>query len=95
MEEREWTHHATRSIDHSNYSVSLQSSELHVLENFQKARHIGETRKNDFRTIVGSTNIPMWKENIGKVKVDSEEAYEWLQQLVLNKWINRSLIIFP
>lgn len=28
MEEREWAHRATRSIDHSNCSVSLQLSEL-------------------------------------------------------------------
>jgi hypothetical protein len=47
----------------------------HMIQNFQRAGHRGETLKNDLWTITRSTNIPKWKKSMDKLKADSEQAY--------------------
>jgi transposase-like protein len=59
----------------------------HMLQNFQKAGHKGETLKNDLWAIARSTNIPKWEKNMQKLQADSPAAYEWVEQLVPNTWI--------
>ncbi|KAM0833372.1 hypothetical protein ACQ4PT_064306 [Festuca glaucescens] len=59
----------------------------HLIQNFQKVGHRGETLKNDLWAIARSTNIPKWQKNMDKMKVDSEQAYEWVEELVPNTWI--------
>jgi transposase-like protein len=58
-----------------------------MIQNFQKASHRGETLKNDMWAIARSTNIAQWQKNMDKLKVDSEEAYEWVEELQPNTWI--------
>jgi hypothetical protein len=59
----------------------------HMLQNFRSAGHRCETLKNDLWPIARSTNVPKWQKNLDKLKVDSEAAYAWIEQLVPNTWI--------
>jgi transposase-like protein len=52
----------------------------HLLQNFQKAGHKGETLKNDLWVIARSTSITKWERNMEKIKVHSHEAYEWIEK---------------
>jgi transposase-like protein len=59
----------------------------HMLQNFQKVGHKGETLKNDLWAIARSTNIPKWEKNMQNSQADSPAVYEWVEQLVPNTWI--------
>jgi hypothetical protein len=65
-----------------------------MIQNFQKAGHRGETLKNDIWAIARSTNIAKWQKNMDKLKVDSEQAYQWVEELVPNTWIKAFLSDF-
>ena len=67
----------------------------HMLQNFQKARHRGETLKNDVWAIARSTNVPKWQKNKDKLKMDSEEAHAWIEELVPNTWVKAFFSEFP
>jgi hypothetical protein len=67
----------------------------HLYQNFQKAGHIGEVLKNHLWTIARSTNIARWQINLDKMQVDSNLAYEWVQNLVPNTWIKAFFSEFP
>jgi hypothetical protein len=43
--------------------------------------------KNDLWAIAKSTNIPTWQRNLDKMKDDSEDAYNWVQELAPNTWV--------
>jgi hypothetical protein len=58
----------------------------HLYQNFHK-KHKGETLKNDLWAIARSTNIPTWQRNMDKLKVDSEEAWAWVEELQPNTFI--------
>jgi transposase-like protein len=55
----------------------------HLYQNFQKVGHRGEVLKNHLWKIARSTNIVRWQINLGKMQVDSNIAYEWVQNLGL------------
>jgi hypothetical protein len=57
-----------------------------LYQNFHK-KHKGETLKNDLWAIARSTNIPTWQRNMDKMKVDSEDAFNWVEELAPNTWI--------
>jgi hypothetical protein len=59
----------------------------HMIQNFQRAGHRGETLKNNLWAIARSTNIPNWQKNMDKMKVDSDLAYKWVEELVPNTWV--------
>ncbi|KAM0899920.1 hypothetical protein ACQ4PT_020989 [Festuca glaucescens] len=67
----------------------------HMLQNFQRAGHRGETLKNDVWAIARSTNVPKWQRNMDKLKVDSEVAFTWIEELVPNTWIKTFFSEFP
>lgn len=66
----------------------------HLYQNFHK-KHKGETLKNDLWAIARSTNIPTWERNMAKMKVDSEEAYNWVEELQPSTWIKAFFSEFP
>ena len=66
----------------------------HLYQNFHKI-HKGETLKQDLWAIARSTNIPTWQKNMDKIKVDSEAAYEWVEELQPNTWIKAFFSDFP
>jgi hypothetical protein len=59
----------------------------HLIHNFQRARHKGETLKNDIWAISRSTCIPKWQRSMDKLKSNS--------QLVPNTWIKVFFNDFP
>jgi hypothetical protein len=67
----------------------------HMIQNFQRAGHRGETLKNDVWAIARSTNIPKWQKSMDKLEVDSHEAFQWIEQLVPNTWIKAFFNEFP
>jgi hypothetical protein len=67
----------------------------HLYQNFQRAGHRGEVLKNDLWTIARSTNVPRWQQALDRMKADSPEAYEWVEQLVPNTWIKAFFSDFP
>lgn len=67
----------------------------HMIQNFQKAGYKGETLKNDLWAIARSTNVPKWGKNMEKLKTDSEEAYNWIEQLNPNTWVKAFFSEFP
>ncbi|KAM0830027.1 hypothetical protein ACQ4PT_066494 [Festuca glaucescens] len=67
----------------------------HMVQNFQRAGHRGETLKNDVWAIARSTSIPKWQRSMDKLDIDSHEAFEWIQELVPNTWIKAFFSDFP
>ena len=67
----------------------------HLLQNYQKAGHKGETLKNDLWAIARSTSIPKWQKNMDKLKVDSEAAFEWVDKMPPKTWIKAFFSEFP
>jgi transposase-like protein len=67
----------------------------HMIQNFQRAGHRGETLKNDIWAIVRSTSVPKRKRNMDKLKTDSGGAYNWVEQLVPTAWIKSFLVNSP
>ncbi|KAM0882954.1 hypothetical protein ACQ4PT_031942 [Festuca glaucescens] len=59
----------------------------HLYQNFQKAGHKGEVLKNNLWAIARSTCVPKWQHNMDKMKAASQQAYEWVEELVPNTWI--------
>jgi hypothetical protein len=59
----------------------------HLIQNFQKAGHRGETLKNNLWAIARSTSIPKWEKSMEKMNVDSKEAYMWVEALDPKSWI--------
>jgi hypothetical protein len=66
----------------------------HLYQNFHK-KHKGETLKNDLWAIARSTSIPTWQRNMDKLKVDSEDAFKWVEELQPNTWIKAFFSDFP
>jgi hypothetical protein len=66
----------------------------HVYQNFHK-KHKGQTLKNDLWAVARSTNIPTWERNMEKMKVDSAEAWAWVEELQPNTWIKVFFNDFP
>ena len=67
----------------------------HLLQNFQRAGHRGETLKNDLWAIARSTNIPKWQKCVDKIQADSPAAYEWISQQEPSTWIKAFFSEFP
>jgi hypothetical protein len=67
----------------------------HIYHNFQKVGHRGEVLKNNLWVVARSTNIPRWQHNLEKMKVDSKEAYEWVEKLAPNTSIKAFFYEFP
>jgi hypothetical protein len=59
----------------------------HMIQNFQRAGHRGETLKNDVWAIARSTHIPKWQRSMEKLKADSPTAFAWIEELVPNTWV--------
>ncbi|KAM0850632.1 hypothetical protein ACQ4PT_052969 [Festuca glaucescens] len=59
----------------------------HLIQNFQKAGHRGETLKNNLWAIARSTSIPKWEKSMEKMNADSKEAYMWVEALDPKSWI--------
>jgi hypothetical protein len=60
---------------------------MHLIQNFQKAGHRGETLKNNLWAIARSTSIPKWEKSMEKMNADSKEAYMWVEALDPKSWI--------
>jgi hypothetical protein len=54
----------------------------HLIQNFQRAGHRGETLKNDIWAIARSTHILKWQRSMDKLKADSAQAFAWAEELV-------------
>ncbi|KAM0829903.1 hypothetical protein ACQ4PT_066579 [Festuca glaucescens] len=67
----------------------------HIIQNFQRAGHRGETLKNDIWAIARSTSVPKWHRSMEKLKVDSETAYAWIEELAPNTWVKAFFSDFP
>jgi transposase-like protein len=67
----------------------------HLIQNFQRAGHKGETLKNDIWVISRSTCILKWQRNMEKLKSESQQAYDWAEQLVPNTCIKAFFNDFP
>lgn len=66
----------------------------HLYQNFHKL-HKGEQLKNDLWAIARSTNEIEYKKNMDKLRVDSEEAYVWVEGLEPRTWIKAFFNTFP
>jgi hypothetical protein len=51
-----------------------------LYKNFHK-KYKGETLKNDLWAIARYTSIPTWQRNMEKLKVDTEDAFKWVEEL--------------
>ncbi|KAM0860075.1 hypothetical protein ACQ4PT_046746 [Festuca glaucescens] len=67
----------------------------HMIQNFQRAGHRGETLKNDVWAIARSTNIPKWKRTMDKLQVDCNEAFQWIEKLDPKTWVKAFFSDFP
>jgi hypothetical protein len=67
----------------------------HLIQNFQRAGHRGETLKNDIWAIARSTHIPKWQRSMDKLKADSAQAFAWAEELVPTTWIKSFFSEFP
>ena len=67
----------------------------HMIQNFQRVGHRGETLKNDVWAIARSTTGPKWQRNMDKLKVDSEAACAWIEELNPRTWIKTFFSEFP
>ncbi|KAM0842294.1 hypothetical protein ACQ4PT_058448 [Festuca glaucescens] len=67
----------------------------HIIQNFQRAGHRGETLKNDIWAIARSTSVPKWHRSMEKLNVDSETAYAWIEELAPNTWVKAFFSDFP
>lgn len=67
----------------------------HLYQNFQKAGHKGEVLKNNLWAIARSTSIPKWQHNVDKMKASSQQAFQWIEELVPNTWIKAFFNDFP
>jgi hypothetical protein len=45
--------------------------------------------------IARSTNIQKWQHHLDKMKVASQQAYDWVEELVPNTWIKAFFSEFP
>jgi hypothetical protein len=62
----------------------------HIYQNFHN-KHKGQTLKNDLWVVPKSTNIPSWEINLEKIKVQSEPAHAWVEEMHPNTWIKAFL----
>ncbi|KAM0917303.1 hypothetical protein ACQ4PT_009611 [Festuca glaucescens] len=67
----------------------------HMIQNFQRAGHRGETLKNDVWAIARSTSIPKWKRTMDKLQVDCNEAFQWIEKLDPKTWVKAFFSDFP
>ncbi|KAM0902373.1 hypothetical protein ACQ4PT_019399 [Festuca glaucescens] len=67
----------------------------HMIQNFQRAGHRGETLKNDVWAIARSTSIPKWKRTMDKLQVDCNEAFQWIDKLDPKTWVKAFFSDFP
>lgn len=66
----------------------------HMYQNFN-AVHKGETLKNDLWACARSSNIPRWNKALEKIKEDSTEAYNWIEEQPPNTWCRAFFSEFP
>jgi transposase-like protein len=59
----------------------------HMIQNFQRVGHRGETLKNDVCAIARSTHIPKWQRSMDKLKADNATIFAWIEELVPNTWV--------
>jgi hypothetical protein len=67
----------------------------HMIQNFQREGHRGETLKNDVWAIARSTYIPKCERSMDKLKADSAAAFAWIEKLILNTWVKTFFSAFP
>jgi hypothetical protein len=68
----------------------------HMIQNFQRVGHIGETLKMMFGLLQGQlASIPKYERSMDKLKVDSAGAYSWIEELVPTTWVNAFFSEFP
>jgi hypothetical protein len=56
------------------FPIAERSCARHMIYNFQRAVHRGETLKNDMWVIARAINNAKWQKNMDKLKVDNDQA---------------------
>lgn len=66
----------------------------HLYQNFHGS-HKGEGLKNRLWACARSTYVPLFNENMEKLKADSPSAHAWLEELDPRTWVRAYFHDFP
>lgn len=64
----------------------------HLYQNFHKL-HKGQTLKNNLWAIARSTTVEAYTNNMEKMRVDSQDAYNWVAKVPPRTWLKHSSIL--